>query len=400
MIIIYFILLCLLILITPPYGDPAVVLWTSKIMSKTGFPYDPVCSKNISDNVSGVDLRLCVRSPLYYLLLALSSEYYKIVLIILVGLYFILQVRLARNSGLHSSVYGLMFPPIYLLFSRTYVDGLTVILSTTLLLSLIKLEAEDDKHYQTLLFLTPLLLMLTRESSIVLPFLLFTIILVTRNFKYKNLLMLVLGWIAGLSIYHLYINLSGGVSYSDFQPHIPSLEEVYRAIMRVLTPIIPWEVTLEDLQEYLPLSASAYGHYLLPILVVVIHLSAVMVLIPMVFSLIHFRTLPSVIIGWLIFSFLVSAGLLFLKGDIDFFRHLSYLIPVASLLIEKGLTEIGKYSKFGVRFIKISFVLLFSLYLIRTVRLYTSGYTFDPCQYISKRPEISSIPIFYETACR
>jgi hypothetical protein len=40
----YFILLCTVILITPPYGDPAIVIWTSKIMSITGFSYDPVCS--------------------------------------------------------------------------------------------------------------------------------------------------------------------------------------------------------------------------------------------------------------------------------------------------------------------------------------------------------------------
>ncbi|MDW7985856.1 MAG: hypothetical protein RMI88_01385 [Nitrososphaerota archaeon] len=167
--------------------------------------------------------------------------------------------------------------------------------------------------------------------------------------------------------------------------------------MRILTPIIPWEVTFEDLQAYLPL--STYEYYLMPILLIAIHLLAVMVLIPLVFSLVHFRELPSVIVGWLIFSFLVSAGLLFLKGDIDFFRHLSYLVPVVSLLIEKGLTEVERYSKFGVRFIKISFILLFALYLIRTVRLYTSGYAFNPCQYLLKRPEISSIPIFYETAC-
>ena len=43
----YLTLLCVIILIMPPYGDPAVVIWTSKVMSITGFSYDPVCSKNI-----------------------------------------------------------------------------------------------------------------------------------------------------------------------------------------------------------------------------------------------------------------------------------------------------------------------------------------------------------------
>jgi len=43
----YFILLCMIILIVPPYGDPAIVIWTSKVMSITGFPYDPVSALRI-----------------------------------------------------------------------------------------------------------------------------------------------------------------------------------------------------------------------------------------------------------------------------------------------------------------------------------------------------------------
>lgn len=91
----YFIFLCMIILIVPPYGDPAIVIWTSKVMSRTGFPFDPVCSGEITISNSHKIL-LCVRSPLYYLLLAITDGFYRIVPIVLATLFFGLQIDLAR----------------------------------------------------------------------------------------------------------------------------------------------------------------------------------------------------------------------------------------------------------------------------------------------------------------
>jgi hypothetical protein len=39
--LIYAGLMLLMIFMMPLYGDPAIVVWASKIMSKTGFAYDP-----------------------------------------------------------------------------------------------------------------------------------------------------------------------------------------------------------------------------------------------------------------------------------------------------------------------------------------------------------------------
>lgn len=91
----YFIFLCMIILIVPPCGDPAIVIWTSKVMSRTGFPFDPVCSGEITISNSHKIL-LCVRSPLYYLLLAITDGFYRIVPIVLATLFFGLQIDLAR----------------------------------------------------------------------------------------------------------------------------------------------------------------------------------------------------------------------------------------------------------------------------------------------------------------
>jgi len=377
----------------PPYGDPAVVIWTSKVMSKTGFPYDPVCSKNISRS----ELVLCVRSPLYYSLLAMSDGFYKIIPMILTGLFFIFQIILASYNGLSLSVFALMFPSIYLLFSRTYVDSLTATLSTLMLIALIKANTNSSKHYSILLFLTPMLLILTRESSSALPLLLLIIYLIKPEFRNKKLLTPFFGWITGLIIWQLYVKMSGGLSYSDFQPHLPTLEEFYRAAITTLTPILPWEIRSEDLQAYF--IPTTYAPLITNLAVIIVILLGLTSLIPMITSLIHYKQVDRLILGQVIFGIAAAGGLLFLKGDIDFFRHLAYLLTATPLLIEVGIKNIQRHTRVGATMIKISFILMLILYFARTVRLFASGYQFDACQYLLKRQEISTVQYFYETAC-
>jgi len=389
----YFVFLCLLILMVPPYGDPAVVLWTSKVMSMTGFPYDPVCSKNIS----GYELVLCVRSPLYYSLLAMSDGFYKIIPMILTGLFFIFQIILASYNGLSLSVFALMFPSIYLLFSRTYVDSLTATLSTLMLIALLKANTNSSKHYSILLFLTPMLLILTRESSSALPLLLLIIYLTKPEFRNKKLLTPFFGWITGLIIWQLYIKMSGGLSYSDFQPHLPTLLEFYRAAITTLTPILPWEIRSEDLQAYF--IPTTYAPLITNLAVIIVILLGLTSLIPMITSLIHYKQVDRLILGQVIFGIAAAGGLLFLKGDIDFFRHLAYLLPATPLLIEVGIKNIQRHTRVGATMIKISFILMLILYFARTVRLFGLGYQFDACQCLLKRQEISTVQYFYETAC-
>jgi len=391
--LVYFVFLCLLILMMPPYGDPAVVIWTSKVMSVTGFPYDPVCPKNISRS----ELVLCVRSPLYYSLLAMSDGFYKVIPMILTGLFFIFQIILASYNGLSLSVFALMFPSIYLLFSRTYVDSLTATLSTLMLIALIKANTNSSKHYSILLFLTPMLLILTRESSSALPLLLLIIYLIKPEFRNKKLLTLFFGWITGLIIWQLYVKMSGGLSYSDFQPHLPTLEEFYRAAITTLTPILPWEIRSEDLQAYF--IPTTYAPLITNLAVIIVILLGLTSLIPMITSLIHYKQVDRLILGQVIFGIAAAGGLLFLKGDIDFFRHLAYLLPATPLLIEVGIKNIQRHTRVGATMIKISFILMLILYFSRTVRLFASGYQFDACQYLLKRQEISTVQYFYETAC-
>ena len=386
----YLTLLCVIILIMPPYGDPAVVIWTSKVMSMTGFPYDPVCSKS--------ELMLCVRSPLYYSLLAISDGFYKIIPIVLTGLFFTFQIILVSYNGLSLSVFALMFPSIYLLFSRTYADSLTATLSTFMLIVLIKANANDSKRYNVLLFLTPMLLILTRESSSALPLLLLIIFLIKPEFRNKKLLTLFFGWIAGLIVWQLYVKMSGGLSYSDFQPHLPTIEEFYRAAITTLTPILPWEIRSEDLQAYF--IPSNFAPLFTNLVTIIVILLGIICLIPLISSLIHYRQIDRLILGQVIFGIAAAGGLLFLKGEIDFFRHLAYLLPAIPLLIEVGIKNIQKHTRAGAAMIKISFILMFILYFVRTVRLFASGYQFDACQYLLKRQEISTVQYFYETACR
>jgi hypothetical protein len=390
----YYLFICILIYITPPYGDPAAVLFTSKVMSKTGFPYDPVCSRKISE----LELLLCVRSPIYYLLLALAGDFYKTIPMIMTGLYLTFQIILARLNGSSLSVFALMYPPVYLLYSRTYVDTLTAILSTLLLIALIKTKTKNTKQYDILLFLLPMLLVLTRESALGLPLLLLFIFLIKPEFRNKKILTPLFGWIIGVIIWQLYVSMSEGKAYSDVDPHLPTKEELYKAIMTTLTPILPWELRLDDLQAYLvPANFAAPMTNLVGIVVILLGFTG---LVPLLVSLINYKLVNRLILGQVIFGITIAGGLLFLKGNVDFFRHLAYFLPVAPLLIELGINAIQKRTRIGVIMIKMSFVIMLILYFVRTVRLFSSGYQYDPCHdYILKRQDLLTVQYFYETAC-
>lgn len=395
----YILLLSVITLIIPAYGDPAIVIWTSRIMSVTGFPYDPVCSKNIAHTVNNHKeaSSLCVRAPLYYSLLALADGSYRVVPLALTLLFLALQIVLASLNKSSLSVFGLMFPPIYLLFSRTYVDTLTIALMNALLIVLMKAKARNNEmRDHALLFSIPLLLALTRESSTALPLFLIIVFLIVRELEKRSLLIAFFGWVAGTAIWQLYVNISRGVSYSDFQPHIPTLGEIYRAFMSVATPILPWEIHSEDVRAYLNMPI---GDALTLALIIAFHIMGVLAILPVMVSLISFKRVSKLILGQASFGLLASAGLLVLKGDIDFFRHLAYLLPAIPLTVENGLKEIEKASRLAANLVKLSYVMMFNAYLVRTIRLYVSGYSFDPCQYLLKRSEISSISYFYETAC-
>ena len=248
-VIVYSFLMYAIIFMMPPYGDPAIVIWTSKVMSITGFSYDPVCTKNVMNILGSQQLVLCVRAPLYYFLLSLSSEYYKLVPAILVATFIILQIFLLRLNNLSLTVFGLMFPSIYLLFSRTYVDTLTTTLLTALLIVLSRIDRPNGRYNKLLLFIISLLIVLTRESSVILPLLIIITFLIAPELRKRKFFILMVGWIIGVVSWQLYVNISGGISYSDFQPHTPTIEEIYRAVITTITPILPWEVHPEDIKH-------------------------------------------------------------------------------------------------------------------------------------------------------
>jgi len=133
---------------------------------------------------------------------------------------------------------------------------------------------------------------------------------------------------------------------------------------------------------------------------VAINLIAFAILLPIFFVLKRFNSLDSTVKYQFILGLFIAVGLLFLKGDIDFFRHTAYLLPVMPYMVGQGLKELRSKNKYLCNFVIFSFLIQFVLYLLRTIRLFQSGYSFDACDYLIDRPTISSIPYFYETACQ
>ena len=396
----YIVIFCLLVLLIPLYGDPAVVFWTSKVMSLTGFPYDPVCSKNVMHAFGSSELILCVRAPLYYLLLGFFGDYYKILLISLFLTYSFLQALLAREVNARLSAISLMLPPIYLLFSRTYVDGLTAVISAALILAILWRD-KPSRLPKLLLFLCPLLMVLVRETAMLFPLFL-AILLLFRRRVGRDLGLMAAGWLIGMLLYGMFIKASSGAVYSDFQPHLPSHSEIYAAAMNILTPILPWEIHQEDIISYLPLQIADQSLIGLMTVAIraIVNILSIFILVPIVFFFRRWRDIDHVMKSQLIFGFLMIGGVLFVKGYIDFFRHTCYLLAVAAPVVEMGLHEVERGSKVVAHIIRGAYVILFLLWGMRVVRLFLSGYSFDTCSYLLKRPEIASKWFFYETACK
>jgi hypothetical protein len=105
-VLIYAGLIFLMIFMMPLYGDPAIVVWSSKITSKTGFAYDPVCSRTITVAQKMMTTELCVRSPLYYMLLAVAGTFYKVIPALLFITFITLQYYLARLNRSNLDVFG------------------------------------------------------------------------------------------------------------------------------------------------------------------------------------------------------------------------------------------------------------------------------------------------------
>ena len=396
----YITIFCFLVLLIPLYGDPAVVFWTSKVMLLTGFPYDPVCSKNVMHAIGSSELILCVRAPLYYLLLGFFGDYYKFFLISLFSIYSFFQALLAREMNTRLSAISLMLPPIYLLFSRTYVDGLTAVISAALILAILWKD-KPSKFPELLLFLCPLLMVLVRETAMLFPLFL-VILLFFRRRVSKDFGLMTAGWLIGMLLYGIFIKASSGVVYSDFQPHLPSYFEIYAAAMNVLTPILPWEIYQEDIISYLPLQIADQSliDLMTTVIRAMVNILSIFILVPIVFFFRRWKYVDQVVKSQLVFGFFMVGGVLFVKGYIDFFRHTSYLLAVAAPIVEIGLHEVERGSKVVAHIIRGAYVILFLLWSMRVIRLFLSGYSFDTCSYLLKRPEIASKWFFYETACK
>ena len=107
------------------------------------------------------------------------------------------------------------------------------------------------------------------------------------EFKKKNLLVVSAGWVTGVVGWQLYVIASRGVSYSDLQPHIPTLGETYRAFMTAITPILPWEIRSEDIQAYL--NISLVDTFTLLVIIIVLHFLGLLAVLPLIISLTHFK---------------------------------------------------------------------------------------------------------------
>ena len=232
-----------LAMVTKPYGDPFTVIKTSQNIELYGFPFDPVSRS--------------ARAPFYYYLLFMVNEHYMFLQSLIAAIDVILLAVIALRLRTKPSIFSFMLPGLYVLLTRTYVDSLTVtLLSLLVLLSLSSLKAKTLSPNTYATILTSFLLVLTRESMLLLPLLALVILVLQQSTMPRRKLLtfivpLILGWGLGCLTYYLYVYGVGATTYSSYGLYNVRLEDFLVAYTYVFSSIIPWEVKDKDLSQYL-----------------------------------------------------------------------------------------------------------------------------------------------------
>ena len=364
-------------IITKPYGDPYSIIVTSRNIGVYGFALDPVSNQ--------------VRAPLYYYLLYYFNDYYSILQVILSVSVITLLSSISVKLRVKPSIFGFLLPALYMLMTRTYVNSLTLLLLSLLLLATFSLFTDMEALTSGTCMLIigaiatlSFMLVITRESMLMLPLLAITpwIFLCRENLRIKRTLILfstalVGGWLFGYLAYSAYISLSGLAPYSEFEWRKLSLWEVYVAFAYTYGSVIPWEVKPADICSYLffleiPDSVVIYITLLLRILIVALQ---VLVSIPFIIGLykafksINLDIYHEISVSYTVFSFLIIGGLFIVKRPGDFFKYFCYILPLSNYFISLGFNTIKEHSSTLYKLCALSYIVMLSLWTLRTLRL-------------------------------
>jgi hypothetical protein len=350
----------------PPYGDPATHLYgTSRNFLKLGVPLDPI---------SGA-----VRAPIFYGLLALTSllGIHFLVPPLLLTLLFMLVEKIHSNNGIPLSRFTLLFPPLYVVGSRTYLESL-VALGFALLYMILLDEGRWKPKQHVLLWLTVGLLTFTKEISLTIAFF-FLLMIAVDGPSRKYVSGLVSSLLFTLAFYCYVYVIAKGYMFSAFNLiSTMSIQKLLRGFFFTFSPIIPEEFTVSDLPAYIPVASALPAELQLWAtqgIRATIILTSLLIFLPFgvgaaQVALAKERGQPTRLAkGVLIYSLILWFALIYSLGSVDAFRYIPMMFPLVGLFGTRGLKLIeGKAPKLSI-LVKAALLLGLTLWSVRSIRL-------------------------------
>jgi hypothetical protein len=354
----------------PPYGDPALHLYrTSRNFLNLGVPFDPVAG--------------AIRPPIFYGLLALTSllDISFLVPPLLLTLLFILVEKFHRDNGIPLSRFTLLFPPLYVIGSRTYLESL-VALGFALLYMILLDEGQWKPKQHILLWLTVGLLTFTKEISLTITLFFLIMIAVDGPLK-KHISGLISSLFFTLAYYCYVCIVAGGPIYSCFSlVSTINVEGLLRGFFFTFSPIIPEEFTVGDLPAYVPVASALPAELQLWTtqgIRATIILTSLLISLPFGIgaaqvALAKEREQPTRLAkGVLIYSLILWFALFYSLGSVDTFRYIPMTFPLVGLFGTRGLKLIeGKAPKLSI-LVKAALLLGLILWSVRSIRLHLSS---------------------------
>jgi hypothetical protein len=352
----------------PPYGDPATNMRLSSNLLRFGVPLDPVSR--------------VVRPPIFYGLLASASLLGIQFLVppLLLTLLLMLIRKIHEDNGIPLSLFALLFPPLYIVGSRAFVESLVALGFALLYIILLKQGRWEPKHH-LLLWLTIGLLTFTKEIGLTIT-LFFLIMIAVDGPSRKYVSGLVSSLFFTLAFYY-YAFAAGGYTYLVVISLISTItfEKLLRAFFFTFSPIIPEEFTVGDLPAYVPFASvlpAAAQLWMTEGIRATIILLLLLILLPFAVgatrvALAKERERPTRLAkGVLIYSLILWFALIYSLGPVDAFRYIPMTFPLVGLFGTRGLKLIeGKAPKLSI-LVKAALLLGLTLWSVRSIRLHLS----------------------------
>ena len=301
-----------------------------------------------------------VRPPLFYLVLA---AFHSVDLSFLLPPIFIILLvlvirKIHQKVGQDFTSFALLFPPMYILGTRAFADGLTILLFGILFFYIL----QDHKGGVRETFLYPSLiigaLIFTREISLTLPILVVLLILVVKRTARYAMLLIPFGVATVFLAVYVGATTSGSVTPQYLSTYIllglsrPATLNLVDGFLTLFSPIIPSQIVVGDLAGYLPGSFIQFFDFadITNVVRIGVYVLTALIFFPFLVGVICIATRARELdfarfsLSVLAYAILIWTALTVIYTGVDAFRFASPVMPLMAYFGTVGLRSIERFS--------------------------------------------------------